>query len=173
MRWDSDGEGQYEIQADAEDGPRHRSDPAPARGRQGISGALAPAAIGAQVFGSLEHSHHSQRRARPRRPSTRPRRSGRARNPNSTTRTTRRSTSTLPTTPRSARLGAQQGRGQHRIYLAAVPAEARALRFVRARAEAAAFSCTSSACSSWTRRRNCCRRSCASCADSSTPPICR
>ena len=72
-----------------------------------------------------------------------------------------------------ARLGAQQGRRQHRIHLAVVSAEARAVRFVRARTAAAACSCTSSASSSWTRPRSCCRHTCASCADWSIRPICR
>ena len=57
VRWDSDGEGQYQIQADGKSGSRHRSDPALARGGQGIPGAGTPAAIGAQVFGSPEPAH--------------------------------------------------------------------------------------------------------------------
>ncbi len=94
MRWESDGEGQYQIQAGEK---TDRGTEVILHLREEDKEFLepgAPAPVGAQVFGSLEHSHRPEDRAIPRRPSTRPRRSGRARNPNSRTRTTRRSTST-------------------------------------------------------------------------------
>ena len=171
VRWDSDGEGRTRSKR-RQDGSRHRSDSAPARGGQGISRGRRLRQLVRKYSDHLSmpivlktgetEETLNQAKAFWTRPKAELKDEDYQAFYN-----------TSLTIPRMRALG----RTTRSKAISNTPrcCTCRSVRrsICSSASRRAACSCTSSASSSWTRRRNCCRHSCASCADWSTRPICR